>query len=213
MLTVNYIHSRLIEFDSWLNDSDARPEKRVSPTDRPNRFVAYFSYQLPIGRNQFLHFQSRLANALIGGWSLSSVYQHQTGGPLTWVNGSSTSPGDYLYFGAPLNLNNRQVNGTAFDTTAFDVKSADAFNYHIRTFPTTFNGLRGDGINQLDASMAKRFQISEGRRFELRFEANNLPNHPVFAAPNTTATASGFGQITATANRFRTIQLVARLYF
>ena len=38
-------------------------------------------------------------------------------------------------------------------------------------------------------------------------------NHPVFAAPNTTATASTFGQITATANRFRTIQLGARLVF
>jgi hypothetical protein len=213
MLTVNYIHSRLIEFDSWLNDSDARPERRVSPTDRPHRFVAYFSYQLPIGRNQLLHFQSKLANALIGGWSVNGVYQHQTGAPLTWVNGSSTSPGDYVYFGAPLNLGNRQVNGFAFDRSAFDTISADAFNYHIRTFPTTFNNLRVDGINQLDASMLKRFQISEGRRFELRFEANNLPNHPVFAAPNTTASASGFGQITATANRFRTIQLVARLYF
>jgi hypothetical protein len=209
----NFIHSRLIEFDSWLNDSDARPEKRVSPTDHPNRFVVSTVYQLPFGKNAPVRINSRVANAIVGGWTLTAVYQYQTGGPLVWANGSSTSPGDYVYFGGPVNLNNRQVNGTAFDTTVFDVKSADAFNYHLRTFSTTFDNLRADGINQLDASILKRFAIGESRRFELRGEFYNLPNHPVFAAPSTTASSSGFGTITATANRFRTIQLVARLYW
>lgn len=212
-LTTNYIRSRLIEYDSWLNSSDPRPEKRVSPTDRPNRFVTAIAYELPIGQGKALHPQSRLANTLIGGWVLTTMYQYQTGGPVTFLNASSTSPGDYVYFGAPLNLNNRQVNGLAFDKTAFDTVAADAFNYHLRTFPTTFNNLRADGINQLDASVLKRFSLGEHRRFELRFEAYNLPNHPVFAAPNTQANASGFGTITATANRFRTMQAIARIYF
>jgi hypothetical protein len=44
-------------------------------------------------------------------------------------------------------------------------------------------------------------------------EAYNVLNHPVFAAPSTTASNSAFGTITATANRFRTIQLGARLVF
>ncbi len=213
MVRFNYTRSRLIEYNSWLNDSDARPERRISPTDRPNRFVTYFTYTLPIGKGQWMHFNSKVGNTLIGGWSLAGVYQHQTGAPITWVNGSSSSPGDYVYFGAPLDLNNRAVDGFAFNRSAFDTVAADAFNYHLRTFPTTFNNLRADGINQLDASLAKRFSLGEQRRFELRFEANNLPNHPIFAAPNTTANSSGFGQITATANRFRTIQLVGRLYF
>ena len=212
-LTVNYIRSRLIEEASWLNSSDPRPEKRVSPTDRPNRFVAAVVYQLPVGQNQALHFPSRLANTLFGDWLITTVYQYQSGAPLMFLNASSTSPGDYVYFGAPLDLNNRQVNGTAFSTAAFDTKAADAFNYHLRDFPTDFNNLRADGINQLDASVNKQFRIDEKRRFELRFEAYNLPNHPVFAAPNTQASASGFGLITATANRFRTIQLVGRIYF
>jgi hypothetical protein len=206
-LNVNYIKSRLIEFDSWLNDSDARPEKRVSPTDHPNRFVTTLTYNLPI------HFQSHLVNSIAGGWAVNGVYQYQTGAPLVWANGSTTSPGDYVYLGAPLNLSNRQINGFAFDPTAFDTKSADAFNYHLRTFPTTFNNLRQDGINQLDASILKRFQLGETRRFELRGEFYNLPNHAKFAAPSTTASSSGFGTITATSNLARTVQLVARLYW
>ena len=212
-ISTNFIHSKLIEFDSWLNDSDARPEKRISPTDHPNRFVVTVVYQLPFGRDARFRVNSRILDTIVGGWSLTSVYQYQTGGPLVWANASTTSPGDYVYFGAPIDLNNRQVNGTAFNIGAFDTKSADAFNYHLRTFSTTFDNLRADGINQWDASLLKRFRIGENRRFELRGEFYNLPNHPVFAAPSTQASSSGFGTITATANRFRSIQIVARLYW
>jgi hypothetical protein len=206
-LNVNYIKSKLIEFDSWLNDSDARPEKRISPTDHPNRFVVTATYNLPI------HFRSHLLNSIAGGWLVNGVYQYQTGQPLLWDNGSTTSPADYVYLGAPLTLNNRQVIGSAFNTTAFDTKSADAFNYHLRTFDTTFGNLRQDGINQLDASILKRFQFGEKRSFELRGEFYNLPNHAVFAAPSTTASSSAFGTITSTSNVARSVELVARLYW
>jgi hypothetical protein len=208
----NYIYSRLMEQTTWLNDSDPVPEKRVSPIDHPQRYVTAITYELPIGKGKALDFHSRLGNSLIGGWLLNNVYTFQVGGPLLWVNGSSSSPGDYVYFGgAPMNLNNRQVNGTAFNTGLFDVKSADAFNYHLRTFSTTFSNLRADGINQWDPSLSKRFAFTERASVQIRMEAYNVLNHPVFAAPSTTASNSAFGTITATANRFRTIQLGARL--
>jgi hypothetical protein len=41
----------------------------------------------------------------------------------------------------------------------------------------------------------------------------NTLNHPTFAAPNTQQTNSAFGTITATANRPRFVQLVARFVF
>ena len=214
-VTANFIYSKMIERLSWLNDSDAALERRVSPNDRPLRFVAAAAYALPIGRDRKVNLKSRWANTVFGGWTVTSIFACQTGAPIDWTNGSSTSPGDYLYFGAPLNLDYRQVNGTAFNKTAFDTASADAFEYHIRTFPTTFGNLRADGIDQLDSSVLKRFDLGESgqRYFQLRGEVFNLPNHPVFAAPNTTASNSQFGQITATANRFRTVQVSAKLYF
>lgn len=205
----------MMERISWLNDSDATLERRVSPNDRPLRFVAAVAYALPIGPGKLVNLKSRLAGALLGGWTVTSIFACQVGAPINWVNGSSTSPGDYLYFGAPLNLNYRQVNGTAFDKTAFDTASADTFEYHIRTFSTTFGNLRVDGIDQLDSSVLKSFDLGESgqRYFQLRGEVFNVPNHPVYAAPNTTASNAQFGQITATANRFRTVQVSARLVF
>jgi hypothetical protein len=146
--TFNYIWSKLIEKDSWLNDTDAQPEKRISPSDHPQRFVIAASYQLPFGKGQKYDLHSRWANTLAGGWHINSVYTFQVGAPISRVNGSTASPGDYVYLGGALNVNPRQVNGVAFNTAAFDTKTADAFNYHIRTFSTTFPNVRADGINQ-----------------------------------------------------------------
>jgi hypothetical protein len=209
----NYIFSRLTEFDSWLNDSDGRPEKRISPMDHTNRFVTALSYEIPIGRHRMVDVQNRWLDAAVGGWQINSIYTAQTGGPIVWVNGSSSTPGDYLYFGAPVTLDNRNTNSPALTTSAFDTKSADQFQYHLRTFSTTFGNLRADGINNWDLSMLKRFEVKEKMYFQLRFETFNILNHATFSAPNVQATNASFGLITAQANRPRTIQAGARFVF
>jgi len=209
----NYIHSKLIERLTWLNDTDPQPEKRISPFDHPNRLVGAVSYELPIGTGRRWNVDSRLANLLLGGWNINSIYTYQTGAPVTWSNGSTTSPGDYVHFGDRIVLNPRETNTTSFNTSAFDTNPLNQFQYHVRTFSTTFPNLRQDGINQWDVSTLKNFQITEQMYFQLRCEAYNVLNHPTFAAPNTTATNSQFGQITAQSNRTRTLQLGARFVF
>lgn len=206
-----YTYSRLIEEDTWLNDTDTKFEKRVSPFDHPQHFVVASSYQLPIGKGRAIDLNSRWTNALLGGWILNGIYTYQTGAPLVWSNGSTTTIGDYVYFGGNLALDPRQVNGVAFNTSDFDTKSADQLQFHIRTFSTTFPNLRADGINNLDASLLKSFTFTEHAYFQLRFETFNILNHPTFSAPNTTPTSTSFGLITAQANLPRQIQLGARL--
>ena len=209
----NYVYSKLMERMTWLNDSDAAPERRVSPQDRNQRFVFAATYHLPIGKGTALDLKSGVLNSLLGGWLLNTVYTFQTGAPILWVNGSSSSPGDYVYFGGPLNVSARKVDGSAFSTSVFDTKSADSLQYHLRTYSTTFSSARADGINQFDPSISKRFTIRENMGVQLRLEAYNAFNHPVFAAPSTTASNAAFSTITATANRFRTLQLGARVTF
>lgn len=209
----NYMFSRLIEQDTWLNDTDPEPEKRISPFDHPNHFVVGATYALPIGKNRLVNLQSRWANAILGGWTVNGIYTAQTGAPLVWTNGSTSNIGDYVYFGGPLDLNNSQVNGPAFNTSVFDTKAADQFQFHIRTFSTTFPNLRAAGINNFDASIMKQFQIRETMYFQLRMEAFNAVNHPVFGAPVTTISSTTFGQITSQANLPRQIQLGARFVF
>ena len=212
-LVGNYVFSKSIERITWLNDTDAAPEKRISPFDHPHRVVIAAVYEIPIGKGKRVNVQSRWLDMLVGGFGINSIYTYQTGQPIPWVNGSTNTPGDYVYLGGPIVLNNREANATAFNTSAFDTKSADQYQYHIRTFSTMFPNLRQDGINEWSPSVTKRIAFTEKTSLQLRCEAYNVLNHAAFAAPNTIAANSAFGTITTQANRPRTLQLGARFVF
>ncbi len=215
MIIGNYVFSKLMEQDTWLNDTDPRPEKRIGVFDHTHRGVITVTYELPIGAGKAIPLTSRWANSILGGWQVNGIYTKQSGQPFTWMGTSSTTIGDLVYFGQTLHFNPRQVDGVAFNTSAFDMKSADQFAYHIRTFSTTFSSLRGDGTNEVNASVLKRFAIRDDGKtyFQLRGEFFNVLNHPTFAFPNLAPTNSAFGLITATSNRSRQVQLGARLVF
>jgi len=208
-----FMRSKMIDRTTWLNDSDPTPEKRISPFFRPMRFSVASTYELPVGRGKTVNLQSRLLNAFFGGWQITGTYQYQVGGPLTWLNGSTNNPGDYVYLGGDLNSQPRNVDGYAFDVTKFNNASANQFQYHVRTFSTAFSDVRSDGINEFAGSILKKFTLGERRYLQLRAEAFNIFNHPVFAAANNTASSSAFGTISSVANRPRLIQIVARLAF
>jgi hypothetical protein len=197
-----------MEQDTWLNDTDPRPEKRIGVFDHTHRGVVAASYELPFGKSL-----SRRRNLLYGGWRLNAIYTIQSGQPFTWMGTSSTTIGDLVYFGDKLVFNPRQTNKPAFNAAAFDTKTADQFAYHIRTFSTTFSSLRGDGTNELNASVLKNFTVAEKRYFQLRLECFNAMNRPTFAFPNLAPTNSAFGLITSQSNRSRSIQLGGRLVF
>jgi hypothetical protein len=207
-VTGNYIWSKLMERTTWLNDTDPQPEKRISPFDHTHRGVVAISYELPLAKGG-----SRWTSLLIGGWHVNGIYTIQTGQPFTWMGTSSTTIGDLVYFGDKLVFNARETDKVAFNTSAFDTKTAEQFAYHIRTFSTTFSSLRGDGTNELNASILKRIDVGEKKYFQLRLECFNTMNRPTFQFPNLAPTNSAFGLITAQSNRSRSFQLGGRFVF
>lgn len=211
----NYIFSKLMDQTTWLNDTDPRPEKRIGVFDHTHRGVLTLTYALPVGKGRPLNVESRWLNRLVGGWQLNAIYTKQTGQPFTWMGTSSTTIGDLVYFGEKLHFNPRETNGLAFNTSAFDKTTANQFAYHIRTFSTTFSSLRGDGTNEMNASMLKKFDFTDSgkRYFQLRFETFNLFNHPTFSFPQLAPTNSAFGLITAQSNKSRSVQLTGRIVF
>jgi hypothetical protein len=167
------------------------------------REILSASYDLPIGRGKALHVGSRIGNALLGGWALNGVLTLQSGAPVAW--------GNMLYYGGPLNLQNHQPDGLAFDTTRFNTVSSQQLVNNIRTFPTQFGDLRADPVKNVDLSVLKSFHFAEQKYFQIRFESFNSTNRVTFAAPNVTPTSSTFGQITTQANTPRRLQVGARL--
>ena len=206
MLNGTYTWSRLMESDSYLNDSDTQLERRISPFDHTNHFVAAASYELPIGANRAIPVSSTWARLAFEGWRVNGIYTYQTGAPIVWTT-------DMVYNGTPITLDPRQTNGPAFNTSAFATASKDQFQYHIRTFPSTFSNLRTDAINNLDASILKNFMTGGSTYLQLRFEIFNALNHTTFAAPNVTPTSASFGIISSQANLPRSVQLGLRFVF
>jgi hypothetical protein len=200
----NFIYSSLIERLAYLNDSDPAPEKRVSSLSQPLREVLGATYELPVGRGKALDLQSRLANALIGGWNLNGI--------LTLQSGPVIGPwGNVIYLGGPLHFNPNQPNGAAFDTTQFVTASSLQPADNIRYFDTQFGNLRRAASKNLDFSVSKNFVFTERTYLQFRIETFNTTNHVTFGAPNISPTSTSFGQITSQANSPRAVQLGARL--
>jgi hypothetical protein len=62
--------------------------------------------------------------------------------------------------------------------------------------------LRGPSAIGLDMSLSKRVRISETKNLELRMDAINILNHPIWGTPNTNINSTSFGRITtATGSR------------
>ena len=199
----NFIWSNLMERVAYLNDLDPAPEKRIGASSRPLREVLAVSWELPVGRGKPLDPNSRIGNAIVGGWAMNGTMTLQEGAPVAW--------GNVLYYGGPLNLQSHQPNGVTFNTSAFNTVSSQQLANNIRTFSTQFNNLRADPTKNLDLSVTKKFSFGERRYLQVRFESFNVTNRVTFSAPNVTPTSASFGMITAQANTPRRSQVGARI--
>ncbi len=113
-----YTYSKFMEQDDYLNDTDIKPETRVSIFDHPHHIAAGFSYNLPVGKGRALDLRNRLADTVLGGWIVNGIYQWEIGAPIYF-------PTDLVYCpmasaacngsGGPIQLNSSNGNGQAFN--------------------------------------------------------------------------------------------------
>jgi hypothetical protein len=242
-LTANFSYSKLLEADTFLNDEDAAPTERTSPYDHTFHFTVGSTYELPFGRNKMFSLGgSRLLDEVFGGYVVNAIYQFQTGPPVEFSADIPLQPGANIrqitnhtrdaspvppsgVTGHPALSTNLFVTGNTPPTCSGATPAANCngssfvnaqYSFHLRTLPQTMPWVRGDGFNNLDASLLKDFHFTEKSFLQLRFETFNTLNHAVFATPNvSSATASNFGYITAVASNSqpRQVQLGARIVF
>lgn len=199
----NYQWSKLIEWRSHLNPFQDALEKRIAAEDRPQRLVVSASYELPFGRKRsFLKNLNPVLNHIVGGWVTNIIYTAQPGGPVTW--------GNVIYLGGDLGWNPSNVD-RSFDTSRFNTIAAQQLDFNVRTFPTRFANLRADGVNNVDFSTLKNFDVKEKLTVQFRGEFFNFLNSPTFNAPQLNPTNSAFGRITGQANIARRTQLALRM--
>jgi hypothetical protein len=93
-LTANYSFSKLIEADTFLNDVDTMPTRRISPFDHTHHFTTGATYELPFGQNKLVNFGgNRIMNEILGGFVVNGIYQFQSGAPIEFSADIPLNPG------------------------------------------------------------------------------------------------------------------------
>jgi hypothetical protein len=218
----------------------------VLPFDRRHIFNAAYSIELgsPIRNNAIL-------GGFINGWQLSGITQIQSGQNIAALQNFFASGIDFRQddqqqrYTIPVNggqyqLNDRTVNGTPHMSwrplQVCDLSSGLGENQYVNpnclALPTApgQNGpsvgppVYGPSFFNSDLGLFKNFEISESKKIQLRFNAYNFLNHPLWSFVSGSANLrptfdvngnqvnSIFGTTTEKQGR-RIIQLAVKFYF
>jgi len=204
----NYTWSKLMEAFENLNPTSAYPHRVISTQDRPHVFNVTAMYELPFGKGKRWFRSAKWQEMLAGGWTIQGLYQGQSGPPLNW--GNVLFIGDIKAITLPVS---QRTPDRWFNTDAGFVRDTrQQLDSNIRTFPLRFNNIRGDGYNNWNLSLFKSFRFSERVRLQLRAEAIDAMNHPMFDTPNVSPTNSLFGSVSSVAgNQQRQVWVGAKL--
>ncbi len=222
-LAGNYTYSKFMQATELLNAMDPKPTRMISDQDAPHRIAMSTIYQLPFGRGRriFSHLGPVL-DRIVGGWEATGIWTFQSGLPLAFGSYSTTAltnSNDFFFANAALaelpvdqRSPDRWFNPAAFVTAA----SAQPVS-HLRVNPYRFPWLRGPRTNNVDLSVIKDTRITEKKTLRFSVQALNAFNHPLFAAPNTTAftNTSQFGVVTSSiqGNYPRRLQMELKFIF
>lgn len=190
---------------------DFSRERGPSPTDVRHRFIGSIVYELPVGRGKSVGGDwGKLTDALIGGWSIGTIYTLTTGTPAT--PGVQGNPANIGGGDRPNVIAGQDVNPANQDPAQW--WNPDAFERNAAfTFGNAGKGiLRLPGRNQWDFSAYKSFAFTEKYSAQFRLEAFNFTNTPQFNAPNTTVGNNNFGVISGAGNP-RNLQIGLKFIF
>ena len=204
------------ENDLAQNPFDLAAEHGPSLFDATHRFVFSGTWALPGWQGA-----SKAAAFLANGWQLNTIASLSTGTPFTVYDSADVSlQGSApeisgFYSSRPDLISNPNV-GQPHTPNEW-VSRAPFRQLNPQTQAGQFgnegrNVVRGPGIEDVDLSLFKYFNIDETKRVQFRAECFNLLNHPNFGLPENDLESPAFGQILQ-AGPPRLLQLAIKLVF
>ena len=141
-------------------------EKGDPAYDRRQRFTFNLVYQLPAGKGRRFLNHGGIADAFLGGWEVGSIFQRQSGQPLTVaisgdpLNIGTSGNARAQYLGGSIKLNNPTLN-KYFNTAVFAAPTPyTPGNLGRGTFT-------GPGLQTLDFALYKTFNLKERHRLQV----------------------------------------------
>jgi hypothetical protein len=190
-----------------------------SDFDRRHVFQATYTYELPFGKGRaFASEMPKVLDYIIGGW--------QTAGTVVWASGRPFTVYSGLNTVSNVVQSTADCSGCTRDSGELVLESGRNFWFDTNTrslFSAPAPGSIGNtGRNfflapqyfQWDASLSKKFPITERVNFDLRFDARNVLNNPSFDNPTAVINSAIFGRINdSVTNNARRIQVSGKVSF
>jgi Carboxypeptidase regulatory-like domain len=213
---------------------DLRVCRGSSDFDHRHLLAANYEYELPFGTGKrFGHDSSKLLNEVIGGWKWSGIFTAYSGSPFKIDSGAytidftQTQPAVFVGTPSDVKAGIHEVPGSGGGAATLQyfsnsTNALGAFTFPIAGGPGNRNIVSGPALWNLDTALLKDFQMpwSESHKLQFRVDAINVFNHPNFENPgyNSSQTSSLlvpgiFGNLTATVNGARVLQLGLRYMF
>jgi hypothetical protein len=226
-LLLAYTHSKLIDdassvfsttvlsspnSNSLIAADTFRPylERDSSSGDMPNVLSFSGIFDLPAGHGH--RFASTgIGNAALGGWALNTIFQMQSGMPVTVTQATNHNAFAGFALQRPNLIASPSLAPTLrtpahyFNTAAF----ATAPQFVIGN--ASRNPVRGPAYRDLDVALVKHIHLAEMTDLEFRAEVFDVTNTPAFAQPNGSFGSAAFGSITATTTDPHVVQFALRL--
>jgi hypothetical protein len=180
------------------------PVHELVSYDKPQNLSFSGVWDLPFGKGRhFFAGANRAVDGAIGGWTVNWIYRYNSGNPVAGVDAVNTC-GNFL--------TDQQTLDHWFNNNKSCYKGRASYTF--RTAPDRYPWLRQMDNMTVNLAAAKTFRVTERYRFNLRAEAFNLLNHPLYGAPDTTYTDARFGMLPIGQQNFpRLIQVSGKISF
>ncbi|MGA9425467.1 MAG: TonB-dependent receptor [Terracidiphilus sp.] len=208
-------------FSSLVDPNKPWLERSLSTFDIPYVYQFTYTYDLPVGRGKaLLGNMPAVLDAIIGGWKTNGVWRISYGRPLCFFTYDGTSLP--TYGGQRPNIEGRPRRSGGKDSYWINNYFSNPGVFQLPPIYTFGNAPRATGAIRspvafnTNLSVEKDFSLAklrEGMIFELRLEAENAMNHPVFGTPDTSVDDPNFGVISYTSNSPRQVQLGGKVTF
>ena len=206
----SFTWDKIMTQTGYLNSQDAWNQLVRSQSGEPSKIMNIsLTYMLPIFANG-----SGLTHKLLGGWEANAIVRY--------LNGSIVgAPGGVYSTGINPKLSNptysQWFNTCTLNTSGVRQNCANASQpvaftqlppYTLATLDG-LPGIRTQVPTTMDFSLFKSFQIHEKINAQLRANAFNFANTPIFGGPSSTSGVIGIGQV----NDPRIVELALKLNF
>ena len=206
----------------WPLPGTHKADWSLSQINLNHQFTASVTYNLPFGKGKtFGSNWNGAVNAVAGGWEVDVIERAISGFPLFVVDSANNSGVNFQWNGNSLNRPDMTCSPKSshptlsqwFNTSCFKQPALGELGNAPRA------PVSGPRFINTDLSFVKHFALPyESMRLDFRAEFFNIFNHPHFYLPGGGSgmqdiTASNFGQVNATLNDPRFVQLALKIIF